>query len=68
VPGEEFDERGHFLTFRLPDAAAAHCALHAAGVITDYRDGRLRIGFGIYHDDADVDELLRRLATVSNWP
>jgi kynureninase len=61
-------DRGHFLTFRVPDAGAMHAALHAAGVITDYRDDRLRIGFGLYHDDADVDELLRRLAAVPGWP
>ena len=61
-------ERGHFLTFRLPDAVAVHGALHAAGVITDYRDDRLRIGFGLYHDDADIDELLRRLTKIPGWP
>jgi kynureninase len=61
-------ERGHFLTFRLPEAAAVHLALHAAAVITDYRDDRLRIGFGLYHDEADVDELLRRLETIPGWP
>ena len=61
-------ERGHFLTFRLPDAAAVQAALHAAGVITDHRADRLRIGFGLYHDEADVDELLRRLAGIPGWP
>jgi selenocysteine lyase/cysteine desulfurase len=61
-------ERGHFLTFRLTDAAAIHAALHAAGVITDYRDDRLRIGFGLYHDDGDVDELVHRLAAIPGWP
>jgi len=61
-------ERGHFLTFRVPDAAAVHSALHAVDVITDYRDDRLRLGFGLYHDDADIDELLRRLASVPGWP
>ena len=60
-------ERGHFLTFRLPDAAAVHAALHAANVITDYRDDRLRIGFGLYHDDADIDELLGRLSRMPGW-
>ena len=60
--------RGHFLTFRLPDAAAVHAALHARGVIVDYRDDRLRIGFGLYHGDDDVDELVRRLAPVPAWP
>jgi kynureninase len=68
LPPDPAAERGHFLTFRLPDAAAAHAALHAANVITDYRDDRLRIGFGLYHHDADIDELLRRLATVPGWP
>ena len=61
-------ERGHFLTFRMPDAAAVHAALHTAGVITDYRADRLRIGFGLYHDGADIDELLRRLAGIPGWP
>jgi kynureninase len=68
VPGPDIEQRGHFLTFRLPDAAAAHAALHAAGVITDYRDDRLRIGFGLYHDDADIDDLLARLADAPGWP
>ena len=67
LPGPEVEDRGHFLTFRLPDAAAAHGALHVANVITDYRDDRLRIGFGLYHDDADIDELVRTLETVPGW-
>lgn len=67
VPGSEMEDRGHFLTFRLPDAAAAHRALHDADVITDYRDDRLRIGFGLYHDDGDIDELVRTLETVPGW-
>ena len=61
-------ERGNFLTFRLPAAAAVHGALHTANVITDYRDDRLRIGFGLYHDEPDIDELLRRLSTIPGWP
>jgi kynureninase len=61
-------ERGNFLTFRLPDAAAIHAALHAENVITDYRDDRLRIGFGLYHDEAGIDELVGRLSTISAWP
>jgi len=61
-------ERGHFLTFRLPDAAGLAAALHAAGVIVDHRHDRLRIGFGLYHDDGDIDELLRRLSPIPGWP
>jgi selenocysteine lyase/cysteine desulfurase len=65
VPGVgEVDDRGHFLTFRRPDAGDLYQRLHAADVITDYRDDRLRIGFGLYHDDNDVDELCRRWAQV----
>jgi selenocysteine lyase/cysteine desulfurase len=30
-------------------------------VITDHRGDRLRIGFGIYHDEEDVDRLLVHL-------
>jgi selenocysteine lyase/cysteine desulfurase len=61
LPPEGTGERGHFLTFRLPDAGAVYRRLHAARVITDHRDDRLRIGFGIYHDEADVDDLARHL-------
>jgi selenocysteine lyase/cysteine desulfurase len=67
VPGPEVEDRGHFLTFRLPDAAAVHAALHEAEVITDFRGDRLRIGFGLYHGREDIDELLRRLATIPGW-
>lgn len=56
VPVAEPD-RGHFLTFRTPEAGAIHHRLLAANVITDHRGDRLRIGFGLYHDDDDVDRL-----------
>jgi selenocysteine lyase/cysteine desulfurase len=36
-------------------------------VITDSRHDRLRIGFGLYHDEADIDELVRRLEAVPGW-
>ncbi len=62
VPPAEIGERGHFLTFRLPDAGAVAARLRARKVITDYRDDRLRFGFGIYHDEGDVDMLCRRLS------
>jgi kynureninase len=68
VPETDAADRGHFLTFRLPDAARVDAALRAAAVIVDHRDDRLRIGFGLYHDDADIDELLVRLAAVPGWP
>ena len=55
-------ERGHFLTFRLPEAPALHRRLMEGGVVTDLRGDRLRIGFGLYHDDGDVERLLAELA------
>ncbi|MGH3913690.1 MAG: aminotransferase class V-fold PLP-dependent enzyme [Pseudonocardiaceae bacterium] len=64
VPPTEVGERGHFLTFRLPDADAVAGRLRARKVITDYRDDRLRVGFGIYHDEGDVDTLCHRLAGI----
>jgi selenocysteine lyase/cysteine desulfurase len=57
--------RGRFLTFRTPRARALSEALGQQRVITDARDDRLRIGFGPYQDDADVDALLERLARIT---
>ena len=51
-------ERGHFLTFRTARAGELRDALRRNGVITDHRGDRLRFGFGIYHDNGDVDALL----------
>ena len=50
-------DRGNFLTFRSKAAGDIYGNLHERGVITDYRGDRLRIGFGIYQDEADVDRL-----------
>ena len=57
--------RGSFLTFRHPQAAALQGQLRAANVITDVRGDRIRIGFGLYHDRGDVDELLRRIERLA---
>jgi kynureninase len=56
--------RGNFLCLRHPQAGNLHQRLKQRGVITDYREDRLRIGFGIYHDPADVTELLRRCSDL----
>ncbi|HXT01458.1 MAG TPA: aminotransferase class V-fold PLP-dependent enzyme [Elusimicrobiota bacterium] len=59
---EDLTRLGHFLTFRLPHAPAVSKRLAAElGVLTDARQDRLRFGFGLYHDEADIDELFRRL-------
>jgi kynureninase len=54
-------QRGNFLTFRSEGAGDIHRRLHDKGVITDHRGDRLRIGFGVYQDDEDVDRLLQVL-------
>jgi selenocysteine lyase/cysteine desulfurase len=64
VAPPEAAPRGHFLSLRLPDAAAVFARLHERGVITDVRGDRLRIGFGLYHDPADVDEVAQHLAAA----
>ncbi len=46
--------RGQFLTFKTPRAGELHARLLAANVVTDVRADRLRFGFGVYHDEADV--------------
>jgi selenocysteine lyase/cysteine desulfurase len=67
-PGElligDPERRGNFLTYRSDDAAGIYQRLHDRGVITDYRGDRLRIGFGIYHDESDVDRLLEHLDEI----
>jgi selenocysteine lyase/cysteine desulfurase len=52
-------ERGNFLTFASPRAAHHYKVLHERRVVTDYRGDRLRIGFGIYHSEHDVERLVR---------
>ena len=62
LPRPEADPRGHFLSFRLPDAGQVYGGLHAAGVVTDYRGDRLRVGLGLYHDAEDVAIIASALA------
>ncbi|XAL99427.1 aminotransferase class V-fold PLP-dependent enzyme [Phycisphaeraceae bacterium D3-23] len=58
------DGQGRFLTFDLGSAGAALSftnALEKAGVRIDSRAGRVRFGFGLYHDPADIDALTQRI-------
>ena len=64
VPLDE-PNRGNFLTFRTAQAGALYEALLARNVITDHRGDRLRFGFGIYQDAADVEALTERLAGLT---
>ncbi len=52
---------GHFLTFRRTDAGKIAERLATGHVIVDHRGDRLRFGFGMYHDAADVLALLTHL-------
>jgi kynureninase len=60
IPDE--DRRGRFLCFRTENANRITTDLMAKNIITDHRGDRLRIGFGIYHDEEDVRRLVRALA------
>jgi kynureninase len=56
--------RGNFLIFRHERAPDWHRRLLEQNVMTDLRADRLRIGFGMYQDPEDVDELSRRLGAL----
>jgi selenocysteine lyase/cysteine desulfurase len=43
-----------FLAFRHPRAAEWQAALKARGCVTDVRGDVLRVGLGLYHEEADV--------------
>ena len=53
-----------FLAFRSADAARWHSQLKAWNCITDVRGEVLRIGFGIYQDESDVERLVRLLGRL----
>jgi selenocysteine lyase/cysteine desulfurase len=50
-----------FLAFRSPHAQRWYAALNAQNCITDVRADVLRIGFGIYQDESDVERLVQLL-------
>ena len=58
LPATGLDGLGHFLTFRRADAGAIAGMLAAKNVIVDYHGDRLRLGFGAYHDEADIEALI----------
>jgi selenocysteine lyase/cysteine desulfurase len=62
VPDEGW--RGRFLAFRTADAGNITAALAAQNIIVDYRGDRLRVGFGIYHAEADAIRLAQALTSV----
>jgi selenocysteine lyase/cysteine desulfurase len=54
-----------FLAFRSANAQRWYADLKARNCITDVRGEVLRIGFGIYQDESDVDRLVTLLAELS---
>jgi selenocysteine lyase/cysteine desulfurase len=54
-----------FLAFQGARAGALHAALAARGVVTDLRGDVIRFGFGLYHDESDVDRLAAIVAECS---
>ena len=60
----EAARRGNFLTFRTPAAGEIYGKLLARNVITDTRANNLRFGFGLYHDEDDVERLCKVLGEI----
>ncbi len=56
--------RGNFLIFRHRGAGEWRRQLLGANVVTDCRDDRLRLGFGLYHEPADIEALAQRIAAL----
>lgn len=56
------ERQGSFLTFRVVKAKLFSERLLQKDVIVDFRGRNLRIGFGVYHDEDDVERLLAKLA------
>lgn len=54
-----------FLAFRSPNAQVWYAALKAKNCTTDVRGDVLRIGFGIYQDESDVERLIGLLGGLS---
>jgi kynureninase len=61
VPEE--DRRGRFLAFRTKEAGAITAKLAAHNIIVDCRGDRLRVGFGVYHEEKDATALANAIAS-----
>lgn len=56
--------RGQFLTFQTPAAPELHARLLEVNLVTDVRGARLRFGFAVYHDDADIARGITRMRSA----
>jgi selenocysteine lyase/cysteine desulfurase len=54
--------RGNFLAFEVDDAEGMQRRLAEQKILIDRRDRRLRFGFGVYHDEPEVQRLLDAVA------
>lgn len=59
------EAKARFLAFRGAAAPAIYAALTARNVVTDLRGDVLRIGFALYHDEADVDALIALISGLT---
>jgi selenocysteine lyase/cysteine desulfurase len=60
---QDEDRRGRFLAFRTKEAGAITANLAAQNIIVDCRGDRLRVGFGIYHEEKDAAVLASAIAS-----
>jgi len=58
---QKHSTRGRFLCFRTGAAGKITQMLAEQSIIVDHRGDRLRIGFGIYHDESHAQKLARAL-------
>lgn len=57
---QDLDLQGHFLTFQFDsnqEASDFYNQLKSNDVITDFRDNRLRFGFGLYQEQEDIGKI-----------
>lgn len=59
-------DRGNFLILRHPRAPDWYRQLVERDVLTDLRDDRLRIGFGLYQEESDLDALFERTRNLDD--
>jgi selenocysteine lyase/cysteine desulfurase len=65
----DLSKQGHFLTTELPNSTLTkqcHKELLSHGIITDFRENRLRFGFGMYLDIEDLNSVIPRIKSILN--
>jgi selenocysteine lyase/cysteine desulfurase len=65
----DLSEQGHFLTAQLPSSdltKQCHAELTSHGILTDFRENRLRFGFGMYLVQDDIDRFCKQIKITLN--